>query len=182
MKSLALTIVKDPIQEINELHLDMCGFAKMSVEKAIRIGQLLTEEKAKLKHSEWIPWFQANIKFGLTTANNYRRLYRQKDKFTNVVNLTDAYRLSLPNSRKKTTRKIKPLIIKMFLGSCRIEDPPKNWHVVDDQVQENNQSIVCVKCWTHTTGGERFSKSKQRSWTFECHCSDSTRTIEILPK
>ena len=46
--------------EINRLHAEICQAARATIEKAIRIGELLTEQKAGLKHGEWLPWLKAN--------------------------------------------------------------------------------------------------------------------------
>jgi Protein of unknown function (DUF3102) len=84
-----------PIIEINRLHAEICQAARTTIEKAIRIGELLTEQKATLKHGEWLPWLKANVEFSRQTADNYRRVYEKREdiKLLNVGNLTDAYRL-----------------------------------------------------------------------------------------
>ena len=38
------------VQEITQLHNEIGGYLKMSLEKAIRIGQLLTEQKDSMEH------------------------------------------------------------------------------------------------------------------------------------
>ena len=81
------------VDEINRLHCEIDNMAVTALEKAIRIGELLTKQRAHRKHSEWLPWLKANIQFAQSTAYNYQRLYRDRAKFTNVVNLNDAYRL-----------------------------------------------------------------------------------------
>ena len=79
--------------EINRLHHEIDNMAITALEKAIRIGELLTKQRARCKHSEWLPWLKANVQFAQATAYNYQRLYRERGKFTNVVNLAEAYRL-----------------------------------------------------------------------------------------
>lgn len=68
---------------------------RQSLDKAIRIGQLLTEQKDTLKHGEFTPWLEANIPFTDRTARNYMRLYRERDriKTESVSDLTGAYAL-----------------------------------------------------------------------------------------
>jgi hypothetical protein len=41
--------------EINRLHGEICQAARTTIEKAIRIGELLAEQKAGLKHGQWLP-------------------------------------------------------------------------------------------------------------------------------
>jgi len=82
-----------------------------------------------------------------------------------------------PTKTKRT--KTKPLVIRMFLGTCRIGNPLPSWHVVDDQNQDNNQTITCTKCWSHSTGGETEFPSNERRWTYACRCPESARTGPI---
>jgi ParB family chromosome partitioning protein len=81
--------------EINVLHERLTGLARTSLETAIEIGELLTRQKAELKHGEWLPWCRENLKFSRQTADNYRRLYDDRGKLLNVGNLelSEAYRL-----------------------------------------------------------------------------------------
>jgi hypothetical protein len=65
------------------------------LDKAIRIGALLAEQKASLKHGEFIPWIKANLPFTERTAQNYMRLYDRREQLKNesVSYLNEAYRL-----------------------------------------------------------------------------------------
>lgn len=78
--------------EIQQLHSEIMGALRQTVEKAIRIGELLTEQKSDCQHGEWLPWLEGNVGFSPKTADNYRHLYEQQDKIVNVTNLTEAYR------------------------------------------------------------------------------------------
>lgn len=83
---------------------------------------------------------------------------------------------------KKSDKKTRSLTVHMFLGTCCIENPPPEWHVVEDDHRENHQTITCTKCWSHSTGGEtQFSKGN-RNWTFACRCPESSRTQAIIEK
>jgi len=89
-------------QEIVQLHGEIAGHLKMSLDKAIRIGQLLTEQKNALKHGEFQSWLEANIPFSDRTARNYMRLYRERDRIkTEIVSdLKGAYALLAPPSEE----------------------------------------------------------------------------------
>lgn len=89
-------LFSSPIQEINERHAKMDRLAKDALENAIRIGELLTNEKDKCKHGEWLPWIKANVQFSDRTANTYMRLFANKDKFEGASNIAQAYRLTIP--------------------------------------------------------------------------------------
>lgn len=83
------------IYEIKKLHGEIISHLTTSFDKAIRIGELLTEEKGKLKHGEFTPWVNGNLPFTDRTARNYMRLYRERDrlKTETVSDLTSAYKL-----------------------------------------------------------------------------------------
>jgi hypothetical protein len=81
--------------EVNELHGELSGLARTSLEKAIRIGELLTEQKASLKHGEWLPWCRDNLKFGQNSVNRYMMVFGRQDEIphNDEFGLTEAYRL-----------------------------------------------------------------------------------------
>lgn len=89
--------------EINQLHAELCAIGKTSIEKAIRIGELLAEARAQLRHGRWLPWLAANIEFSHDTARNYVRLFGlSKDgKLRMFRNLTDAYALLAKDADKQ---------------------------------------------------------------------------------
>jgi hypothetical protein len=86
---LALT----KLAEINKLHAEIGLAARTSLEKAVRIGELLEEIKNAKPHGEWLPWLKVNVPFSRQTADNYRHIYAERDKLLNVSNLSQAYRL-----------------------------------------------------------------------------------------
>jgi hypothetical protein len=88
-------IEKTRAQEIVRLHSEVVGHLRQSLEKAIRIGQLLSEQKEALKHGEFIPWLESNIPFTDRTARNYMKVYRERDrlKTETISDLKGAYAL-----------------------------------------------------------------------------------------
>jgi DUF3102 family protein len=81
--------------EINRLHTEIDEAARTTIDKAIRIGQLLSEQKRSLKHGQWLPWLEANVSFTDRTARNYLRVFEKREqlKLESVSDLTKAYRL-----------------------------------------------------------------------------------------
>src|SRR5271165_5706446 len=86
-----------------------------TVQDAIAIGEFLTRQKAKLKHGEWLPWVKENLEFSRQTADNYRRLYENRDKLPSLSNLSlwNAYALTwnayaLTNGDKRSDSKVQP--------------------------------------------------------------------------
>ena len=86
-------IQQSTIQEIVTLHQEIAGHLKMSLEKAIRIGELLTEQKNSLNHGEWLSWIKANLPFSDRTARVYVRCFENKDKLADSATLASAIKL-----------------------------------------------------------------------------------------
>jgi DNA modification methylase len=99
----ALTLNADARE--NELHGEILAAARTTIEKAIRIGELLTARKEKCQHGAWLPWLKANVQFSSSTADNYRAIYEHRAKFPNVGNLTEM--LQLINEVRITKKKAK---------------------------------------------------------------------------
>ena len=57
----------------------------ISVDDAIRIGELLTEQKDEVGHGNWGAWLKTNVKFSTATARNYMRLYKYRDKVKTLM-------------------------------------------------------------------------------------------------
>jgi hypothetical protein len=88
-------ITETRIREITRLHGELCGYLRLSLDNAIRIGELLTEQKDSLPHGDFSAWVDENLPFTDRTARNYMRLYRERDRLkTETVSvLTEGYRL-----------------------------------------------------------------------------------------
>lgn len=100
---MAGSIERGRISEIITLHNEVAGYLRMSVEKAIRIGELLTEQKAGLQHGEFLPWIKANLPFTDRTARNYMAFYSNRNllKTENVSDLSSAYKLLAGDTQSK---------------------------------------------------------------------------------
>ena len=93
-------------QEINALHDKMRRHADAMLQKATRIGELLSQMKEKLPHGQFANWLTENVSFSARTAQNYMRIYCNKEliKNENVSLLSDAYNiLKLPRVKLRQT-------------------------------------------------------------------------------
>jgi len=92
MKS-ALTVTRT--DEIIRLHDEVIGALKTSLKKAIRIGELLTDQKESMAHGAFLPWVKEKLPFTDRTARNYMKLHRERDrlKTETVSDLKGAYKL-----------------------------------------------------------------------------------------
>ena len=77
----------------------------------------------------------------------------------------------------ESAKRIEPLTVRMFLGMARVENPLPSWHVIDEALRENNQSIVCTTCWSQSLGGTVLHDPY--SWHFECRCKNSHRNATL---
>lgn len=90
--------------EINILHGELLDAGRTGLEKAIRIGELLTERKAALVNGQWAPWLKANVRLTDRNAGTYMRSFKNKDLLNQsaVSDLVGAYRwLTSPNSKNE---------------------------------------------------------------------------------
>jgi hypothetical protein len=73
-------VIENRATKINKLHDGILKALRKSVDQAIEIGELLTDQKATLAHGEWLPWLTANIKFAERTAQEYMGFYEHRDR------------------------------------------------------------------------------------------------------
>jgi hypothetical protein len=119
-------ITKSRVSEILALHNEIRDLLGLSVEKAIRIGQLLVEQKNSLPHGNFSRWIKTNLPFTDRTARNYMRLYHNRDllKTENVSVLGMAYKLLAGNTQ----------------GEKSQDDHPKPLNPDDPDYYEQNQA------------------------------------------
>lgn len=84
--------------EINRLHDEVGQALRTSLEKAMRIGELLTEQKVELPHGEWGEWISAHCLFTDRTARNYMKLHANRDRLLHdgVSDISAAYKILRP--------------------------------------------------------------------------------------
>ncbi len=90
------TTETERIREIAALYREIGDLLKISLQKAMRIGELLTEQKVSLKHGEFMPWLKEHLPFiSDRTVRRWMSLYKHRDqlKMDNVSDLTQAYKL-----------------------------------------------------------------------------------------
>lgn len=86
---------KDSSAEIIQLHNSITNNLKRSLSDALKIGQLLLEQKKKLKHGDFTEWIKVNLPFSDRTARNYINLHQNRGrlKTESVSVLSQAYKL-----------------------------------------------------------------------------------------
>jgi len=93
--SLLNEIQQNRIAEIVKLHVEVGGYLKMTLDKAIRIGELLREQKAECGHGAFESWVRRNAPFNVRTAQRYMLCCHGRDRLKNdnVSFLNDAHKL-----------------------------------------------------------------------------------------
>lgn len=83
------------IAEINKLHRELQELAVGALDRAIRIGELLSKAKSRLPHGQWLSWLAGNVAFSERTARNYMRVFENQEKLksANVADLAEAYQM-----------------------------------------------------------------------------------------
>lgn len=77
-------VIEDIAFQINREHELFESSMKSSIEHAIRCGELLAEQKAKLKHGEWIPWVENNCELSHSMANKYMKIASNSERVPNL--------------------------------------------------------------------------------------------------
>jgi len=69
-------VAADLTSEILAEHEAVKAACRDAVAHAFRVGELLIEAKAQVKHGEWLPWLAANVPFSQSMARGYMQLAR----------------------------------------------------------------------------------------------------------
>jgi hypothetical protein len=86
----------DVAVRVNALHAEIGGALRLSLQKAIEIGGLLTEAKRQAGHGAFGEWLSDNVAFTDRTARRYMALFENRErllKSDTVSDLRSAYRL-----------------------------------------------------------------------------------------
>lgn len=86
-----LVTTNDKTQEIKKELAELNQSLKMTVRKAIYVGQLLIEQKEYVGHGNWLPWLERNVDLSERTAQKYMNLYAYRDKTAKIADLQTAF-------------------------------------------------------------------------------------------
>jgi hypothetical protein len=112
-------------QEIIRLHNEIIGSTRRTVSDAIRIGQIISEQKEKLEHGDFLPWV-GTLPFGNDITHKYMRLAQYSGKLTKCVNLQDAYKQidSIESAEKRKEDERKQTLIRERIKTGK---KPEGW-------------------------------------------------------
>jgi len=75
--------------------------ATKNIGRALKCGELLTVQKEKLEHGEWIPWIKENLVFNERQAQKYMQLYNQRKEVKELTNANYNSYLQIDATLKK---------------------------------------------------------------------------------
>ena len=88
---MQLTPTKDRTREIQAALSELNQSLRMTVQKAIHVGELLTAQKEHVGHGNFLPWLEANVDLSERTARNYMKLHEYRNKTATIADLQTAY-------------------------------------------------------------------------------------------
>lgn len=83
--------------EIRTLHYEIASLFTTALEKSIRVGELLTQQKSELKHGQFGAWVDENLPFKQSAANQYMQFFRNRELIAGATNITEARALLSPS-------------------------------------------------------------------------------------
>lgn len=86
-----MNIARDRTSEIKQEVAQLSTALKMTVQKAIRIGGLLIEQREFIGHGGFVNWIDSNFDMGIDSAYRFIKLHSYSDKITKIGNLQSAY-------------------------------------------------------------------------------------------
>ncbi len=123
--------------EISILHKEALDMANFSIEKILRIGDLLIQKKAELKHGEWIPWIESKLPFDRKQAFKYITIFKNKENVSLSGHLQINTLCKQISDSKRNEKIFQPVVIDNIEGvtsdlrsldgrkfGCIYADPP----------------------------------------------------------
>ena len=93
-------------EEINAEHRAFVGTFRKTVEHGIRAGELLARAKAECEYGTWLPWLEENFEGAPRTAQEYMRLYNNRQELR--ANTRDSAYLSVSGALKELAGPVRP--------------------------------------------------------------------------
>lgn len=133
-----MSVMIDRTAEIKKELSELNQSLKMSVQKAIKIGELLTEQKEIIGHGGFISWIEDNLDITDQTARNYMRLFSHNDKIKNVLDLQTAYIQieTIERQEKQSNEERKRSLISEFRKTGK---KPEGWNRDCDYVIQKDK-------------------------------------------
>jgi Protein of unknown function (DUF3102) len=135
-----VVLVPPTAEQLNLWHGQLCQLGDDALDLSLRIGKRLSEIKAELKHGEWGQWVEQNLDFGIRTASNYMRVYKNQGYLLaeGVGSLDEAYRKLCPSAPRNKER---------------------SWHLSDEEMDQIEVRAEEFALWLKQGFGEHYSEA-----------------------
>ncbi len=154
-------LTQDRTEEIKRELFELQNTLKMSVQKAIRIGELLTEQKAFVGHGQFLPWLEKNFEMTERTAQRYMNLFAYRDKTDTLSDLQSAYRqIETIEAQEKQSKEERDRSIISEYRKTGIK-PPGWTPKIDKAVKDTDAHLVKVKEDRAKEDAEREQRAKE---------------------
>ena len=137
--------IYDVVEKINYEHELCVGSMRNSVEHAIRVGELLNEQKEKVPQGEWVIWVNINCDFKIRAAQNYMRIATKAhehallDNLNSIKSALHIITQSDPKPKKETQEPEQELAISFsWFNDERVTD-------VYDSMKKMSATITLLK-------------------------------------
>lgn len=201
-----MKVVKDKVPNnsqvvkgIVKLHQSIFQNYKMTLNAAIEIGEMLTDVKTELGHSNWLPWVKKYMPFESRTATNYINVfkYQYEIKSANVSSLRDAYHIIFnakdyhrTKSREETRRKRR-----QFADKNSNYKNPKVGNYINQVISGDNCTVMkeMIKHGMKNQYGEiitsppysasfHYSKTYDDNKSYETYLKEILKPFKLYPK
>ena len=156
-----MNLTQDKTQEIKKELAELHNTLKMSVQKAIRIGQLLTEQKEFIGHGNFGAWMDAHFEMGHDSAYRFMKLYAHADKIPNIGNLQEAYKqIETIEAQEKMTKEERTR--GMVAEYRKTGKKPDGWdRSLDYRIKKDEESTLKQKERIEKTFKEREQRATE---------------------
>jgi hypothetical protein len=139
----SVTIWNERAKEITGLHNGIEAAYRRSVADAVRIGELLSIQKAEMEQGQYLSWV-GGLPFSEATAKRYVQLFEYKDKTLTMSDLQSAYKavkqLESENRQQEQERKRKLVATYLKTG-----EKPEGWdRSVDYELQKRQDDATAL--------------------------------------
>ncbi|MDD3083062.1 MAG: DUF3102 domain-containing protein [Desulfobacterales bacterium] len=173
---MQLTSAKDRTEEIRRELVELNQTLKMSVQKAIKIGQLLTEQKEFVGHGGFLSWIDERLDISKNTVERYMKLYSYQNKIPNLGNLQDAYKQieTLEQQEKLSKQERERSMVSEYR---KTGTKPAGWdRSLDYRVKKDAEAEVRQKERIEKANAEREQRAKEYKERQETVVGNATKT------
>ena len=158
-----MQLMTDRTEEIRKELDDLHQSLKMSVGKAIRVGELLIEQKEFLGHGNFLPWLKSNFEMTERHAQRYMKIADHSDKTDKMSDLQSAYLLveSIEKQEKMTTEERSRSMISEYR---KTGEKPEGWdRKLDYRLKKDNEGLAKQKERIENLDRERETLKEERA-------------------